>query len=110
MAAVCLAGCGSDSKLADSKYLGKWVGSTVEYGEIQMELEQVFPDGFSIELTADGKITLDVNGEKTSGKWDESDNGVIVDQGSDNEVELVDRDGNLVITYSDLSIVCVKKK
>lgn len=110
MAAVCLAGCGSNAKLADSKYVGTWTGTTVEYSGMQMELASIFPDGFTIEFTAEGKVTLDVSGDKTSGKWDETENGVIIDPGTDNEVELQDQDGNLVISYDGLNIICVKSE
>ena len=92
-----MAGCGK--KLADSKYVGKWIGTTAEYEGLEMSVESLYGE-FTVLLEASGKVTLNTAGEETTGKWEETDNGVLLDK----EMELVDKDGKLVYETDGMSI------
>ncbi len=103
MCTIGLSACGSPD-LAGSRYIGTWVGSTVEYNNMVFNVSEMFPDGFSLILSDSGKITLTVSGEETTGKWNETEKGIVIDEGSDNELIIEDKDGELVMDYSGLSI------
>ena len=61
-----LAACGGNS---DDPNLGVWKAVTGEMFGISMEVEEFFEKGFTIELKANGKCALNVDGTKANGTW-----------------------------------------
>lgn len=66
----------------DSPYAGTYSATTAEYAGIELEIDSLFPGGFSVTLENGGKCTVNVEGEEDSGKWEEGEaEGVIVIDG-----------------------------
>ena len=65
---------------------------------------------FTIDLESGGKAVLTVQGDTTNGKWSESDAGVVIDEGSDNEVTLTaGDDGRLSVEMEGMVIYFEKE-
>ena len=69
--------CGGKD-LSNSKYVGTWVGKTAEYEGMEISVETLFGD-FNFTLEGNGKATAHVDGEDKTGKWDETEKGIILD-------------------------------
>ena len=80
-AAMMLFGCGGKD-MSGSEYLGKWKA-----------VDTVF-DEFHFTLQDNGKVKLNVNGDETTGKWDETENGISIED----EMEFQKLDDN-TLTY-----------
>ena len=69
--AVCLAaslvGCGSE--VSDNPNVGTWTGVLVEAFGIEGGIGEVYADGASLELKANGNCTAIFDGDKATGKW-----------------------------------------
>ena len=80
-AAMMLFGCG-----------GKDMSGS-EYAGIEVGVDTVF-DEFHFTLQDNGKVKLNVNGDETTGKWDETENGISIED----EMEFQKLDDN-TLTY-----------
>ena len=69
--------CGGKD-LSNSKYVGTWVGKTAEYEGMEISVETLFGD-FNLTLEGNGKATAHVDGVDKTGKWDETEKGIILD-------------------------------
>ena len=76
-----------------SEYLGKWKATKAEYAGIEVGVDTVF-DEFHFTLQDNGKVKLNVNGDETTGKWDETENGISIED----EMEFQKLDDN-TLTY-----------
>ena len=86
-----IAGGGKD--MSGSEYLGKWKATKAEYAGIEVGVDTVF-DEFHFTLQDNGKVKLNVNGDETTGKWDETENGISIED----EMEFQKLDDN-TLTY-----------
>ena len=59
----------NDKGVSDDPNLGVWKATTGEMLGISIEVADMFGKGFTIELKAGGKCSLNVDGEKANGKW-----------------------------------------
>ena len=100
-----LTACGG-GKYADSKYLGKWSATKAEYAGIEMGVEEIRGGEFSFTLDESGKVTLKVVDEEETGKWEETDNGIIFDD--DDKMTFEDKDGVLVMDYQGVTLTFEK--
>ncbi|MDO4468189.1 MAG: hypothetical protein Q4C49_14500 [Bacillota bacterium] len=98
-----LVACGKD--LSNSNYCGTWVGTTVVYGDYELSVESIYGK-FELNLDGKGKATITTSEEEKSGKWDETETGVSLDNG---DVILTEKDGNLVLEEDGMQIIFVKK-
>ena len=64
--------------MSGSEYLGKWKATKAEYAGIEVGVDTVF-DEFHFTLQDNGKVKLNVNGDETTGKWDETENGISIE-------------------------------
>lgn len=83
-----LTGCGKD--LSGSPYVGTWKGTTATYEGFEMNVEDIF-GSFNVMLDGNGKATVETNGETKSGKWDEAENGIMIDK----ELNFISEGGKL---------------
>ncbi|MDO4622833.1 MAG: hypothetical protein Q4B22_07750 [Eubacteriales bacterium] len=74
--------CGKD--YSDSPYVGSWTGTEAEYSGMTLSVAELF-NGFDLTLNPNGKATVTTDGETRSGKWEPTDNGVMLD----GEMELI---------------------
>jgi len=75
-----LAACGGGGGGGEeSPYAGTYAATTAEYSGMEMEISTLFPDGFSITLESGGKCSVSVDGETDSGKWEEVDGVVVIE-------------------------------
>lgn len=102
--AVILAGCGSD--LAESKYCGRWEADKAAAGGIEMDADKIFEDSFTLELKDTGECVLTVNGEKTTGKWEEKNGKAVID--GEDEMSITEKKGKLVLEYSGMTLYFIK--
>ena len=64
-----LAACGGGGESSTDPNAGKYTAVTAEALGLEMEVSDLFGDGFIIELKDNGKCTLLVDGESANGKW-----------------------------------------
>ena len=89
-AAMMLFGCGGKD-MSGSEYLGKWKATKAEYAGIEVGVDTVF-DEFHFTLQDNGKVKLNVNGDETTGKWDETENGISIEDTMQSGYEPGDRE------------------
>ncbi len=99
-AAVIAAGCGGPD-MSDSKYLGKRQAKTAQYSGFKLGVEDAIGGEFYFTLNEDATVDLVVTGDKVSGTWEESEGGVVI-KDDEQELQLTDVDGNLVMNYSGM--------
>ena len=75
-----LAACGGKVD-ADDPNQGVWTAKTGAMMGISMDVEEMFGDGFTIELKANGKCALNVDGKKANGTWTLADGAITVKGG-----------------------------
>ncbi len=100
-----LVGCGGGS---DSKYVGEWKLTKANYAGIEMTAEEIGMDA-TLDVKGNGKLTLEFDGEKAEGEWEEKDGNLVIkgDDTGDVTAEMVD--GNIVLNYSGVGMVFEKK-
>ena len=70
---VMLTGCMSD-KYANSEYTGTWKATKAFMSGVSLDVNKVI-GSFVLELEADGDAKAVIKGEKSSGDWEEVENG-----------------------------------
>lgn len=70
---VMLTGCMSD-KYANSEYTGTWKATKASMSGVSLDVDKAF-GSFVLELEADGDAKAVIKGEKSSGDWEEVENG-----------------------------------
>lgn len=95
--------CGSG--LANSKYVGQWVGTTAEYDGLNMSVADLYGE-FSFTLDEKGNAVLVTGEQENEGKWKPTDTGIILDD----QMELIDESGNLTYTQDGLKITFEKQE
>lgn len=70
---VMLTGCMSD-KYANSEYTGTWKATKASMSGVSLDVNKVI-GSFVLELEADGDAKAVIKGEKSSGDWEEVENG-----------------------------------
>lgn len=75
--ALALAACGGGGE--ESPYAGTYKATTAEYAGIELEIDSLFPGGFSIIIENGGKCSVDIEGEVEKGSWEEVDGVVVIE-------------------------------
>lgn len=71
-----------------------------------MGVEEILGGEFSFTLDESGKVTLKVVDDEETGKWEETDNGIIFDD--DEQMTFEDKDGVLVMDYQGVTLTFEK--
>ena len=98
------------SRKNDDPNHGIWKAAKGEMLGVSMDVEPFFSEGFTIELKANGKCLLDIDGKKTNGSWT-LDNGVIEIKGGGIDSKGSLENGRLTLKYvlgSSLTLVFEK--
>ncbi|MCR4601401.1 MAG: hypothetical protein K5767_06735 [Clostridia bacterium] len=74
MTMMAFAACGGKD-MSNSKFCGKWVASTAVASGLELSADEIYEDGFIIDLGKDGTCTVTVEGQSESGSWDETQDG-----------------------------------
>ena len=102
-----LASCGGGS--SNDPNIGTWTAVSVNAFGVQMGVDDVFENGASIELKANGKCTLNLDGEKVNTDWS-SNNGEITIKGDDGETYKAKvADGKLTLDFDAFEVIFEKK-
>ena len=103
-----LAACGgSSADLSGSPYCGSWAGTKAEYSGFEFTMEEMGME-CSLSLEANGKATFDFDGDSESGKWEETENGILLKDSSD-EMELIAEDGSLTLEMEGMKLYFEKQ-
>ena len=81
---ICLSACGGKNDPNDPNQ-GVWKATTGEMFGLSMDVEELFGQGFTIELKANGKCALNVDGKKANGTWTLNDGAFTVKGGGIDE-------------------------
>ncbi len=73
---VSLAACGSSDVSSDDPNVGMWTAVSASMLGITTDIDEVFDQGASLELKANGKYVLTLDGENGNGKWTYEDGGL----------------------------------
>lgn len=106
---ACGGGETTKEKYADSPHLGKWVAVEASALGMTMAADEIFDEGFSIDLKADGKCELYVDGDTATGTWEPTDKGIKFTEGSES-IDAEIRDGRLKFEYEGAEIIFEKEK
>lgn len=103
--AMMLALCACGKNMSDSKYCGMWKATTAEMSGIQIDVEE-YLGSVTLDLKDNGKVDFDFAGDSASGKWEETSDGVTIDNG---DLVLTEQDGTLVMDYEGVVLVFEKQ-
>ena len=101
------AACGSSTDLSGSPYCGSWAGTKAEYGGLELTMEEMGMT-CSLSLEANGKAAVDFDGDSETGKWEETENGILLKDSSD-EMELIAEDGSLTLEMEGMKLYFEKQ-
>lgn len=92
-----------------NSYMGTWEatkasGKGADGETVEMDASDIYKN-FTLTLNADGKASVNLNGEESNGTWEEVDNGIMIDD----EMFIRDEGGKLVVEASGAKIVFEKK-
>lgn len=86
---------GGKDKGSDDPNIGVWNVVSAEMWDVEIDITDVFENGFTVELLAKGKCKLNVDGSKGNAKWT-LENGVITIKGSGLDISGTLKNGVLV--------------
>lgn len=89
-----LASCGGGGG-EESPYAGTWTATTCEYAGFEMDCASIFGGDFIITVENGGKYMIDLVGEGDKGRWEESENGIMLDGELEFAIDLESGTGTL---------------
>lgn len=104
---VMLTGCMSD-KYANSEYTGTWKATKVSMSGVGLDVNKVI-GSFVLELEADGDAKAVIKGEKSSGDWEEVENGFKLKDSQDEMAFTKVKKGVVKTEYSGMVILFEKQ-
>lgn len=104
---VMLTGCMSD-KYANSEYTGTWKATKVSMSGVSLDVNKVI-GSFVLELEADGDAKAVIKGEKSSGDWEEVENGFKLKDSQDEMSFTKVKKGVVKTEYSGMVILFEKQ-
>ncbi|MGI6212038.1 MAG: hypothetical protein ACOYJJ_05620 [Anaerovoracaceae bacterium] len=106
--AVFLAGCGE--KYAGSKYVGTWAANKAVVSGVEVDVSDVIGD-VQFALKADGTVELKMDGETSTGNWEETKKGIKMTDSSDSSLNFTYKEGKyLAMKADDGGTIYFKKK
>lgn len=99
-----LTACGG--KTADSPYVGTW--NATKYSALGIDIAVEEMGASTLEFKAGGRMTADFMGQSGSGKWEETDSGLVIKSGGE-EIPCTIEGSELVLDYSGVSIYFEKE-
>ena len=101
-----LVACGGSKQ---SPYVGTWNAVKFEAYGVTMTPEEAGLT-FSVDFTADGKVTATTNGEDDgAGTWEETDDGVKITDNTDQEITAKIVDDQLVLEMQGITFYLEKE-
>lgn len=107
MLCVMLTGCMSD-KYANSEYVGTWKSTKASMSGVSLDVNKVI-GSFVLELEADGDAKAVIKGEKSSGDWEEVENGFKLKDSQDEMAFTKVKKGVVKTEYSGMVILFEKQ-
>ncbi len=107
MLCVMLTGCMSD-KYANSEYVGMWKATKASMSGVSLDVNKVI-GSFVLELEADGDAKAVIKGEKSSGDWEEVENGFKLKDSQDEMAFTKVKKGIVKTEYSGMVILFEKQ-
>lgn len=104
---VMLTGCMSD-KYANSEYTGTWKATKVSMSGVSLDVNKVI-GSFVLELEADGDAKAVIKGKKSSGDWEEVENGFKLKDSQDEMAFTKVKKGVVKTEYSGMVILFEKQ-
>ena len=72
------------SRKDNDPYLGVWKAAKGEMLGVSMDVDNFFGEGFAIELKANGKCSINLDGKKANGSWTLNDGMIEINGGGIN--------------------------
>lgn len=107
MLCVMLTGCMSD-KYANSEYVGTWKATKASMSGVSLDVNKVI-GSFVLELEADGDAKAVIKGEKSSGDWEEVENGFKLKDSQDEMAFTKVKKGVVKTEYSGMVVLFEKQ-
>ncbi|AVO28144.1 MAG: hypothetical protein ACI4NX_05610 [Megasphaera elsdenii] len=107
MLCVMLTGCMSD-KYANSEYTGTWKATKASMSGVNLDVNKAI-GSFVLELEADGDAKAVIKGEKSSGDWEEVENGFKLKDSQDEMAFTKVKKGVVKTEYSGMVILFEKQ-
>ena len=104
--ALALCACGGD-KAPDSPYLGTWTAVSARFGDADVPIDEVFPDGMVLELQASGVCQLTLGDQSDPASWSAADGNITISDGETDLLGTVDEDA-VVLEISGMYITLTR--
>ena len=106
--ALVLCACGETASEPASPYAGVWTAVSAAFGEEDVPISEVFPDGMVLELQSNGVCQLTLGEDSDPATWSETEGAITI---SDGETDLLGTisDEAIVLDISGMSITLTRE-
>ena len=104
---ICLAACGGGGS-SDDPNVGTWIGVSAEAFGMESDIKEVYPQGTTLEMKANGNCTAVFDGDKASGKWTGSGSRLTASIGGVDYPITIDGDALVFEMMQDMYVIYTK--
>lgn len=104
-AALCA--CGGTGA-PDSPYVGVWTAAAARFGDMDVDIGEVFPDGMVLELKESGVCQLTLGDQSDPASWSETDGQITISDGENDLLGVVEEDA-IILDISGMSIILTRE-
>ena len=104
--ALALCACGG-AKAPDSPYAGVWTAVSANYGDVDVPIGEVFPDGMVLELQDSGVCQLTLGDQSDPASWSAEDGSITISDGETDLLGTVD-ENQVVLEISGMYITLIR--
>ena len=105
---LALCACGGKAEEA-SPYAGTWTAVSAAYGETEVPVEEVFADGFSVELQSNGVCRLTLGEQSDPATWSAVDGAITISDGETDFLGTIDETA-MVLDISGMTITLTREE
>lgn len=105
---LALCACGGTAE-ESSPYAGTWTAAAAAYGETEVPIEDVFTDGFSVELKSNGVCQLTLGEQSDPATWSAVDGAITISDGETDFLGTIDETA-MVLDISGMTITLTREE
>lgn len=106
--ALVLCACGETASEPASPYAGVWTAVSASFGEEDVPISEVFPDGMVLELQSNGVCQLTLGEESDPATWSETEGAITISDGETDLLGTISEEA-IVLDISGMSITLTRE-